>query len=127
MLAAAEYVVARAFVRGAPSWPERVAMYRQITADLPNFRLGLATSLHRGDIAEGLRMCGAMRNPWVTHGDVTEGAEWFDRFLERAGSVPAEVRGPALVFRGDLAFEQQDYATVSRLRQRGPAAVPPGR
>jgi predicted ATPase/DNA-binding CsgD family transcriptional regulator/Tfp pilus assembly protein PilF len=119
VLAAAEHVVARAFVRGAPSWPERVAMYRQITADLPNFRLGLATSLHRGDIAEGLRMCGAMRNPWVTHGDVTEGAEWFDRFLERAGSVPAEVRGPALVFRGDLAFEQQDYATVSRCASEG--------
>jgi predicted ATPase/DNA-binding CsgD family transcriptional regulator len=119
MLAAAEHVVARAFVRGAPSWPERVAMYRQITADLPNFRLGLATSLHRGDIAEGLRMCGAMRNPWVTHGDVTEGAEWFDRFLERAGSVPAEVRGPGLVFRGDLAFEQQDYATVSRCASEG--------
>jgi predicted ATPase/DNA-binding CsgD family transcriptional regulator len=119
LLAAAEHVVARAFVRGAPSWPERVAMYRQITADLPNFRLGLATSLHRGDIAEGLRMCGAMRNPWLTHGDVTEGAEWFDRFLERASSVPAEVRGPALVFRGDLAFEQQDYATVSRCAREG--------
>jgi predicted ATPase/DNA-binding CsgD family transcriptional regulator len=119
VLAAAEHVVAQAFVRGAPSWPERVAMYRQVTADLPNFRLGLATSLHRGDIAEGLRMCGAMRNPWVTHGDVTEGAEWFDRFLERAGRVPADVRGPALVFRGDLAFEQQDYATVSRCASEG--------
>ena len=119
VLAAAEHVVAQAFVRGAPSWPERVAMYRQVTADLPNFRLGLATSLRRGDIAEGLRMCGAMRNPWVTHGDVTEGAEWFDRFLERAGGVPPEVRGPALVFRGDLAFEQQDYATVSRCASEG--------
>ena len=118
-LAAAEHVVARAFVRGAPSWPARVAMYRQVTADLPNFRLGLATSLRRGDIAEGLRMCGAMRNPWVTHGDVSEGAEWFDRFLERAAGVPAEVRGPALVFRGDLAFEQQDYATVSRCASEG--------
>jgi predicted ATPase/DNA-binding CsgD family transcriptional regulator len=119
LLAMAEHVVSRAFVRGAPSWPERVAMYRQVTADLPNFRLGLATSLHRGDITEGLRMCGAMRNPWLTHGDVTEGAEWFDRFLERAGGVPAEVRGPALVFRGDLAFEQQDYATVSRCASEG--------
>jgi len=119
LLTTAEHVVTRAFVRGAPSWPARVAMYRQVTTDLPNYRVGLATSLRRGDIAEGLRMCGAMRNPWVTHGDVTEGAEWFDRFLERAGGVPAGVRGPALVFRGDLAFEQQDYPTVSRCAREG--------
>ncbi|HEY7919759.1 MAG TPA: LuxR C-terminal-related transcriptional regulator [Streptosporangiaceae bacterium] len=114
-----EWVVSQAFVRGAPSWPERVAMYRAIAADLANYRLALATSLRRGDIAEGLRMCGAMRNPWVTHGDVTEGAEWFDRFLVSAAGLPPEVRGPALVFRGDLAFEQQDYPTVDRCAREG--------
>jgi predicted ATPase/DNA-binding CsgD family transcriptional regulator len=114
-----EYVVSQAFVRGAPSWAERVALYREITADLANYRLALATSLRCGDTAEGLRTCGAMRNPWVTHGDVTEGAEWFDRFLVAADGVPAEVRGPALVFRGDLAFEQQDYPTVERCAREG--------
>ena len=114
-----EWVVSQAFVRGAPSWPERVAMYRAIAGDLANYRLALATSLRRGDIAEGLRMCGAMRNPWVTHGDVTEGAEWFDRFLVSAAGLPPEVRGPALVFRGDLAFEQQDYPTVDRCAREG--------
>ena len=122
-----EYVVSQAFVRGAPSWPERVALYRAITVDLPNYRLALATSLRRGDIAEGLRTCCAMRNPWVTHGDVTEGAEWFDRFLVSAAGLPAGVRGRALVFRGDLAFEQQDYPTVERVRPRGPGTVPGGR
>ena len=114
-----EYVVSRAFVRGAPTWPERVALYRSITVDLPNYRLALVTSLRRGDTAEGLRMCGAMRNPWVTHGDVTEGAEWFDRFLVSAAGVAPQVRGPALVFRGDLAFEQQDYPTVERCAREG--------
>jgi predicted ATPase/DNA-binding CsgD family transcriptional regulator len=114
-----EYIVSQAFVRGAPSWPERVALYRAITADMPNCRLALATSLRRGDIAEGLRMCGAMRNPWVTHGDVTEGAAWFDRFLVASEGVPPGVRGPALVFRGDLAFEQQDYPTVERCAREG--------
>jgi len=86
---------------------------------LPNYRLALVTSLRRGDTAEGLRMCGAMRNRWVTHGDVTEGAEWFDRFLVSAAGVAPEVRGPALVFRGDLAFEQQDYATAERCAREG--------
>jgi predicted ATPase/DNA-binding CsgD family transcriptional regulator len=117
-----EYVVSQAFVRGAPSWPERVALYRQITLDMPNYRLALETSLERGDIAEGLRLCGAMRNPWVTHGDVTEGAEAFDRFLARASGVPPGVHGPALVFRGDLAFEQQDYETLGRCARDGLAA-----
>ncbi len=114
-----EWVVSQAFVRGAPSWPERVAMYRAITVDLANYRLALATSVRCGDIAEGLRMCGAMRNPWVTHGDVTEGAGWFDQFLVSADRVPPGVRGPALVFRGDLAFEQQDYPTVDRCAREG--------
>ncbi len=94
-------------------------MYRKITADMPNYRAALTISLQRGDSAEGLRLCSAMRNPWVTHGDATEGADWFDRFLGQVDSVPATVRGPALVFRGDLAFEQQDYATVSRCAAEG--------
>ena len=80
--------MSQAFVRGAPTWPRGVALYRQIAGDLDNYRLALATSLHRGDIAEGLRMCGAMRNPWVTHGDTAEGVAWFDRFLGRPAGCP---------------------------------------
>ena len=119
LLRHAEWVVSQAFVRGAPSWPRRVALYRQIAGDLDNYRLALVTSLHRGDIAEGLRMCGAMRNPWLTHGDTAEGVAWFDRFLGQAGGLPASLRGPALVFRGDLAFEQEDYDTVARCAAEG--------
>jgi predicted ATPase len=119
LLRHAEWVVSQAFVRGAPSWPRRVALYRQIAGDLDNYRLALVTSLHRGDIAEGLRTCGAMRNPWLTHGDTAEGVTWFDRFLAQADGLPAGLRGPALVFRGDLAFEQQDYDTVARCASEG--------
>ncbi|HEY9244945.1 MAG TPA: tetratricopeptide repeat protein, partial [Streptosporangiaceae bacterium] len=119
LLRYAEWVVSQAFVRGAPSWPRRVALYRQIAGDLDNYRLALVTSLHRGDVAEGLRMCGAMRNPWLTHGDTAEGVAWFDRFLSQAAGLPPEIRGPALVFRGDLAFEQQDYGTVARCAGEG--------
>ncbi len=119
LLGYGEYVVSVAFVRGAPSWPERVSLYHSITLDMANYRLALGTCAQRGDIAEGLRLCSALRNPWVTHGDVTEGAAAFDRFLDRADGAPAAVRGPALVFRGDLAFEQQDYAAVARCAQHG--------
>ena len=119
-----EWVVSQAFVRGAPSWPERVALYRAITVDLANYRLALATSLRRGDIAEGLRMCGAMRNPWVTHGDVTEGVGWFDRFLVSAGGAAAGSTraGPGVPRRPGLrAAGLPDRGAV---RPRGPGAVP---
>ena len=42
LLALAEDIVAQAFVRGEPSWPARVAMYRRIGVELPNFRAALA-------------------------------------------------------------------------------------
>jgi len=114
-----EGVVAQAFVRGKPLWPERVVLYRRIAVERPNYRLALAASLEWGDAAEGLRICSAMRNPWVTYGDVSEGTEWFDRFLALPGEVPDGVRGRALVHRGDLAFEQQDYQTAGRSAQAG--------
>jgi predicted ATPase/DNA-binding CsgD family transcriptional regulator/Tfp pilus assembly protein PilF len=119
LLRLGEDVVARAFVRGDPAWPERVALYRRIAVERPNYRLALSASLERGDAEAGLRICAAMRNPWVTYGDVSEGAEWFDLFLGLPGEVPDPVRGRALVFRGDLAFEQQDYETAGRCAQQG--------
>jgi predicted ATPase/DNA-binding CsgD family transcriptional regulator/Tfp pilus assembly protein PilF len=119
LLRLVEGVVAKAFVRGDPPWPERVALYRRIAVERPNYRLALAASLARGDAQDGLRICSGMRNPWVTYGDVSEGAEWFDRFLALPGEVPDAVRGRALVFRGDLAFEQQDYPAAGRCAQEG--------
>ena len=92
LLRLAEGVVAQAFVRGDPPWPERVALYRRIADGTPNYRLALSTSLDRGDAEEGLRICSAMRNPWVTYGDVSEGAEWFDLFLALPGRGAG--RGP---------------------------------
>jgi predicted ATPase/DNA-binding CsgD family transcriptional regulator/Tfp pilus assembly protein PilF len=113
----AESVVAQAFVRGDPPWPQRVALYRRIAGERANYRLALRTSLDRGDAEEGLRICSALRNPWVTYGDVSEGAEWFDLFLALPGEVPDAVRGRALVHRGDLAFEQEDYPTAGHCAQ----------
>jgi predicted ATPase len=66
-----EDVVAKAFVRGDPPWPERVALYQRIALERPNYRLALTASLERGDAEAGLRICSAMRNPWVTYGDVS--------------------------------------------------------
>jgi predicted ATPase/DNA-binding CsgD family transcriptional regulator len=119
MLAMAEGVAARAFVRGDPPWPARVAMYNRITADRANFRAALTISLERGDAAQGLRLCSALRSPWIAHGDVTEGVTWFDRFLGLGGCVPASIRARALMLRAELGFEQQDYLAASDCAQAG--------
>jgi predicted ATPase/DNA-binding CsgD family transcriptional regulator len=119
MLAMAEGVVAQAFVRGDPPWPARVAMYNRIATERANFRAALSVCLERGDASEGLRLCCALRSPWIAYGDVTEGARWFDRFLELDGEVPAGIRARALMLRAELAFEQQDYAATEQCARAG--------
>jgi predicted ATPase/DNA-binding CsgD family transcriptional regulator len=118
-----ESTAARAFLRGDPPWPERVIMYRRIHAERVNFAAALAVSLDRGEAEVGLRLCCALRSPWVAYGDVTEGAGWFDRFLALAGPVRPVIRARALLLRAELAFELQDYAAVARCVQE---ALAPG-
>jgi predicted ATPase/DNA-binding CsgD family transcriptional regulator len=119
LLALAEGIVARAFVRGQPSWPARVAMYRRIGLELPNFRAALAECLSRGDAEAGLRLCLALRSPWVAGGDLAEGTGWFDRLLALGGPVAPAVRGLALVYRAELAYEQHDDPGAAAFAQDG--------
>ncbi len=114
-----ESTAAKAFLRGDPPWPERVIMYRRIHIERVNLAAALAVSLARGEAEVGLRLCCALRSPWVAYGDVTEGAGWFDRFLALAGPVRPAVRARALMLRAELAFELQDYAAVTRCVHRG--------
>ena len=114
-----EETVARAFVRGDPPWPERVAMYRRITVERPNYRAALSACLERGDAQEGLRLCCALRSQWIADGAVTEGSGWFDVFLGLDGEVSPIVRARALMLRAELAFEQQDYAGAGECAQAG--------
>ena len=119
MLRLAEGIVAQAFVRGDPPWPVRVALYQRIGVERTNCRTALTACLEFGEPDEGLRLSSALRSPWVTHGDVTEGTVWFDRFLGLPGEVAPQVRAQALIHRAELAFEQQDYATAARSAQAG--------
>jgi predicted ATPase/DNA-binding NarL/FixJ family response regulator len=113
MLRLAEDVTDRAFRRGDPPWPERVAMYQRSALELANYRIALTTALDHGRAEQGLRLCSALRAPWVVYGDVNEGTGWFDRFLQLDGEVAAPIRARALTFRAELAFEQQDYARAA--------------
>jgi len=121
MLARLESIVERAFCRGDPPWPERVVMYQDAASQLPNFRVALATALHTGQTEFGLRLCSALRAPWVVYGDVTEGITWFDRFLRFADDVGPDIRATALARSAELAFEQQDYTRTATAAQTAAA------
>jgi len=114
-----ESIVARAFVRGNPPWPERVVMYRRVHAERANLVAALALTAERGEAEIGLRLCCALRSPWVAYGDVTEGAGWFDQFLGQGGEVSQAVRARALMLRAELAFEQQEYTSAAGFAAAG--------
>ena len=128
MLQVAEETVLLAFRTGGPPWQDRAAMFRRAVADLPNYRSALAASLEAGDTEAGLRLCTALRSPWLTYGEVTEGVAWFDRFLSQAPQAEPAVLAPALMARAELAFDQQDYAQAGDFARRGMAlcAAAPG-
>ena len=113
ILGLAESVVGQAFVRGGMPWAEQIRLYHRIAAERPNCQTALACCLELGDAEKGLRLCSALRSPWVVHGDVTEGIGWFGRFLALNEPVPAAVRARALMFSAELAFEHQDYRSAA--------------
>jgi predicted ATPase/DNA-binding CsgD family transcriptional regulator len=117
MLQMIENITAYAFKRGGPTLSERIAAYNRNALDLPNFRAALTTALEHGRAEQGLRLCSALRSPWVVYGDVSEGLVWFDRFLSLPGEVDPVIRARALTFSAELAFEQQDYARSAAAAQ----------
>ena len=119
LLRLVESIVAQAFLRGDPPWPARVAMYCRAEAERDNCRAALALCVERGDPAKGLRLCTALRGPWIAYGDVSEGAGWFDRFLGLDAPVPGPLRARALMIRAELAFELQDYAVAAESARAG--------
>ena len=131
MLSIAEEIASVAYVRGEPSWPERVAMYHRARADRANFNLALACCVQRGDADEGLRLSHALSGYWLASGEVAEGAGWLDRLLAidvaasppgvaaspRGAAVRPGIRARALAVRAEMAFEQLDYAGAARYAQ----------
>ena len=114
MLTLGEEVDRLAFTSGALTWSEQVRLYHRISAEQGNFRAALTFCVDRGDAERGLRLCSALRSPWVVHGDVTEGLSWFGKFLSLDERVSAGVRARALMLSAELAFEQQNYQDAAR-------------
>ena len=117
----------RAGVRCGTRCPgrSRSRAYYRIAAEQANFRAALPAASTARDAEKGLRLCSALRSPWVVQGDVTEGLGWFGRFLALDGWVPAGVRARALMLGAELAFEHQDYAGGRSARRPPWRCAPP--
>ena len=119
-----EDLTGQAFARDVLPWPEQVRQYHRIAAEQANLRAALTFCLDSADAENGLRLCCALRSPWVAYGDVTEGLTWFSKFLALDAPVPASVRARALMLSAELAFEHEDYGQAAA---RAAVAVAMGR
>jgi predicted ATPase/DNA-binding NarL/FixJ family response regulator len=119
MLAIGQHIAGRAFVRGDPPWPERVAMYHRVLADRPNFNQAIRYCISQGDAEAGLRLCIALSGSWLANGDGAQASAWIDQLLAAPAPVPHGVRSRALAVRAELAFEQQDYPGSARFAAIG--------
>jgi predicted ATPase/DNA-binding CsgD family transcriptional regulator len=87
-------------------WSASVNSFRRMDVEAANVQEVLGGCVTDGDAVTGLRICTAISPVWVVRGTFAEGAAWFDALFElpEADSVPAAVRGPALVGRSQLAL-----------------------
>ncbi len=108
-----EDITGQAFVRDVLPWAEQVKVFHRVAAEQANLRAALAYCADSADTESGLRLCSALRSPWVVQGDVAEGLRWFGMFLAQPGRVPARVRARSLMLAAELAFEHQDYSQAS--------------
>jgi predicted ATPase/DNA-binding CsgD family transcriptional regulator len=94
-------------------WSATVDTFRRIDLEAANVREVLGGCLAEGDAVTGLRLCTAVSPVWLVRGTFAEGAGWLDGLLElpNAATVPAAVRGPALVARSQLALAMGSEST----------------
>jgi predicted ATPase/DNA-binding CsgD family transcriptional regulator len=92
-------------------WSARVDVFLRYDADAGNVWQVLSRCLAEGDAHTGLRICTAVRPCWIVRGSFFEGGEWVDSFLAlNVPGLPAEIRGPALVGRAQLAMSSDPAA-----------------
>lgn len=86
-------------------WPVRVECSLRYDADSGNISQVLGWCLADGDVEAGLRICVAVSPRWMVRSTIAQGSEWLDSFQALdCSAVPAQIRGPALVVRAQLAL-----------------------
>jgi predicted ATPase len=90
------------------AWPVLPEVYFGSQPDAANIRAVLAWCAEHGDAETGLRICTSLQLTWMVRSAWAEGISWLDR-LGQADGIPADVLGPALAVRGQLALDARDF------------------
>jgi predicted ATPase/DNA-binding CsgD family transcriptional regulator len=92
-------------------WSTRVESFGRYDVEAANVDQVLTWCLIEGDAEHGLRVCSALRSPWIVRGNFAEGTRWLDSFLRLdLSQVPAGVRGAALTERAQLTMSRDPAA-----------------
>jgi predicted ATPase/DNA-binding CsgD family transcriptional regulator len=94
------------------TWPDRVMTFHRFDVEAKNMAQVLAWCVAHEDAESGLRLCTAMRPPWLVRGMYDEGRGWIDTFLAMPTAVcaPVLVRGAALTGRAQLVLSRDPAA-----------------
>jgi predicted ATPase/DNA-binding CsgD family transcriptional regulator len=117
-VALAEHNLALGMAQIPAPWAARVDVFRRYDVDAGNVWQVLSWCLADGDAETGLRICTAVRPCWLVRGAFAEGGEWLDSFLALdAPTVPPQVRGAALIGRGQLALPSDPALAEARAQE----------
>lgn len=75
---------------------EQVGWLKRFETEHDNLRAALRWSLDQGDMERALRLGSALWLFWDTHGYVSEGREWLDELLARAGTLSSTALKPVI-------------------------------
>ena len=94
------------------AWADRVTIFRRFDVEAKNVAQVLDWCVAHQDAESGLRLCAALRPPWLVRGMYDEGSGWLDIFLAMPGAeaVPTLVRGAALTGRAQLVLARDPAA-----------------
>ncbi|MEI7772091.1 MAG: tetratricopeptide repeat protein, partial [Chloroflexales bacterium] len=96
--------------------PAQIAWFDRLDAEQANLRVALAWLLEAGEVADALRLAGALHWFWHVRGHMVEGRSWIARALAaapaHAGSIPPLLLARAHTAAGLLALDHGDLAAA---------------
>ncbi|HEY1626005.1 MAG TPA: LuxR C-terminal-related transcriptional regulator [Streptosporangiaceae bacterium] len=101
-----ERMLAVGMAQAPGTWADRITTFRRFDVEAKNTAQVLDWCVAQDDAKSGLRVCSAMRAPWLVRGMYSEGSGWLDTFLAMpsASSAPTLVRGAALTGSAQLVL-----------------------
>ncbi|WP_198653414.1 BTAD domain-containing putative transcriptional regulator [Actinocorallia populi] len=104
----AEAEAAAPLLRG----PRSAATVRRLTAQQPEHRVALTSSLLLGDGEYTLRLAGLLAWYWYGQGIVAEGLGWISAAIELSPAAGPELTAPALLAKCRLLYLAGDFPTA---------------